>query len=613
MHSDNNNNNAAYQINNQISAPQQTINYSYWLQVYFVAVIICNLGLLFWDSNGSDTGFWEDWVKQLINKGYHGFNGNYPPLYIHWLYVVAQIYSHLQMPVENNIFLKYLTQLPILISHLTLTGVIFSLVKKYKSGPVHFHAALLLTALNPAILFNGSIWGQIDVVPVIPVILALLAGTCNRYRIYTFPLYMIGLLTKFQMIAFAPVFGILFFLDYKSHLKAIVLCIAVFILAFLPYMVSQNFFTAFKLAYVDVLQQYGTTTMGAANIWILLTGNAAPDSILLFGVEKNSILAFIFTAKHFGMISFTFVCVWIFIQGMYNLYKKKYSTNDRQLTQDILFYSLICATAFFTLLPAMHERYLLPAVAISLVCFAVNPGKIVYPLVFSFISAFNLAMCMGIKTSNGVWPAISWLMLAAFCYGILELIYKRSWNIFIKDATSTLFGFKGTFIIFFIVINLILGNYLVETTRIYKMNLAENQIALNKMTPLSARQDYGRLNINKSINGTTLTLAGRRFADGLGTHANSQIDYLIPDTALEFSFIVGLDDETESASVTFSVWGDDKLLWESAPFYGAEKNLQPIKLPIEHVKKLSLRVSGMGDISSDHADWVQPVLTLRKQ
>jgi Gpi18-like mannosyltransferase len=611
MNSGNNNNNAAG-YNPHLAALNQTpIAYRYWLQVYMIAVIFGNFGLLFWDSNGSDTGFWEDWVKQLITKGYSEFNGNYPPIYIHWLYLVGKVYSFLQTPVENNILLKYLTQLPIVFSHMALTGIVFHLVKKYRASSVHFHSALLITALNPAILFNGAIWGQIDVVPVVPVALALLAGLSDRYKLWAFPLYTLGLLTKFQMIAFAPAFGILFFSDIKTHLKSVVICAAAILVAFLPSIVTHNFFPAFKLAYIDVLHQYGATTMGASNIWILLTGNAAPDSIILFGVDNNTLLAPLFTAKHFGMISFTCVCLVIFIQGISNLLKKKYADNNEQFSKDILFYAMLSATAFFTLLPAMHERYLLPAVILALVYFAATPGKIIYPLAFTFISAFNLAMCMGLKTSS-VWPAISWIMMAAFFYGIMELLFKRSWNIFIKDITQKLCAFNGLYISVLIISGLTLGNYLVETTKINHLEIVKNQIILSHLAPIHARQDYGTLGINKSLNGTVLTLAGKRFADGLGTHANSQIDYAIPPNAYEFSFIAGLDDEVESASVKFSVWGDGKLIWESAPFYGAEKNLTPITLNIENVKVLSLRVSGLDDISSDHADWVQPIVSLRE-
>ncbi len=610
MHSEKHNNAASYALPNTHLAYAPT-PYNYWLQVYMIAAILSNFILLFWDGNGGDIGFWEDWIKQLINKGYHEFNGNYPPIYIHWLYVAGQIYSELQIPVENNIFLKYVTQLPVMLSHLLLIGIVFQLAKKYSSSAVHFHAAMLLTALNPAILFNGPIWGQIDVIPLIPVIAALLAGVSTRYKISTFPFYCLGLLTKFQMIAFAPVFGILFFTDYKIHLKAILLCSSVFIVAFLPSIIAQNFFATFKLAYIDVLHQYGTTTMGASNIWILLTGNASPDSILLFGIDSNSPLAPLFKAKHFGMISFSLVCILVFTQGIKNLLNKKYHANQAALTNDILFYALICSMAFFTLLPAMHERYLLPAVIVSLVYFATNPSKIFYPLAFSFISAFNLAMAMGIKTSS-IWPIISWFMLLAFCFGMMELVFKRSWIIFIKDVTDKLFAIKGLFLIVLVISCLMLGKQLADMTKIHKPDLIANQIALSQLQPHLAQQDFGHLQINKSSNGSVLSVAGKRFANGLGTHANSQIDYWLPDNALALDFMFGLDDEVESANVTFSVWGDDQLLWQSQPIYGAEKNLEAIKLSLKNVKRLSLRVSGNGDISSDHANWIQPAITLEK-
>ena len=574
-----------------------------------IAVIFSNLILLFWDSS-VDLGFWENWTRQLINKGYHEFNGDYPPIYIHWLYAVGQIYSGLDMPVEKNIFLKYLTQMPVMLSHLLLTGIIFQLVKRTSAGAVHFHAAMLLTALNPAILFNGPIWGQIDIIPLMPVIAALLAGVSVRYKIYTFPLYLLGLLTKFQMIAFAPVFGILFFIDYKSHLKSIFLCIAVFILAFLPSIIAHNFLTGFKRAYVDILH-VGATTMGAANIWILLTGNAAPDTIILFGIDSNNPLAAFFKAKNFGMIFFSLVCLAVFLQGISNILNKKYINNPNTLPGDILFYAMVCSVAFFTLLPAMHERYLLPAVIVSLVYFSMHPGKAVYPLAFSLISTFNLAMAMGIKTSS-IWPVISWIMLIAFFYALMEFFFKRSWVIFVKDATHKIFAFRGLFPVVLVVSYFLLGSQLVEQTRIRSLVLAENQIALSQLRPHSTHQDFGRLQMNKSTNGNVLAVAGKRYENGLGTHANSQIDYLLPDNALELTFSFGLDDEVESANVTFSVWGDDKLLWQSQPVYGAEKHLGPVTVSLKNIKRLSLRVAANNDLSNDHADWIQPVITIDK-
>jgi Gpi18-like mannosyltransferase len=140
-------------------APSATSYFAYF-QLYFCAAIFANLGLLFWDGNG-DIGYWVDWAKQLANNGYNKFDGNYPPIYIHWLYVVAQIYTYLELPIENNLLIKYLSQLPILLAHLVLIALVYKLLRKYSTNSSHFHIAMLLTALNPAILFNGPIWGQV--------------------------------------------------------------------------------------------------------------------------------------------------------------------------------------------------------------------------------------------------------------------------------------------------------------------------------------------------------------------------------------------------------------------------------------------------------------------
>lgn len=579
-----------------------------WFQFYLCAAIIANLGLLFWDGNGGDIGFWEDWVKQLANRGYKDFNGNYPPLYIHWLYIVSQLYTYLQLPVENNLFLKYLSLIPIFLSHFLLIAIIHRLLKNYCTSANHYHACMLLTALNPALFMNGPIWGQVDVLPVAPVLLAILASTSNKYRIMTFPLYTLALLTKFQMIAFAPVMGIIFFRHYKIHLIGCALSLATIVLLFVPSIIAGNFSQAFKLAYIDVLHQYGATTMGAANIWILLTGNAAPDTVILFGINPDSPLAVIFKAKNFGMLGFFLVCLVVFLQGMGKLVDQELPTNNPHNAAQLFFYAMVCTMAFFALLPAMHERYLLPAVIVSLVYYAVNPGKIIYPLLFSFISAFNVAMCLGIRTSH-VWPVISWLMMGAFTYAIIELVLGKYWSSFTGKLFSWFFGVKYIALLVLILSFYHIGLRLYEETKPIAPELQPHQLSLTDLPIAFSKQDYGQLNINKSVNGSTLRAGERRYAKGLGTHANSVIEYQLPPQSKTLSVAVALDDEVESASVKFSVWGDERLLWESRNHYGGEKP-EYIEINLESVQRLRLRVDGINDIGGDHADWLNPVITL---
>ena len=124
-----------------------------------------------------------------------------------------------------------------------------------------------------------------------------------------------------------------------------------------------------------------------------------------------------------------------------------------------------------------------------------------------------------------------------------------------------------------------------------------------------ARQDHGKMAVNRSFDGNRLSVANRRYAQGIGTHASSDIQYQLPDNAETFSFMVALDDEVGTADVQFSVWGDGKLLWQSAPIYGYERHIPTHKLNIQGVKILNLKVAPLKDDKWDHANWVNTVIT----
>src|SRR5690606_23004559 len=102
-------------------------------------------------------------------------------------------------------------------------------------------------------------------------------------------------------------------------------------LIFMPAILAGHFIQSFNQAYIDTLGQYPMTTFNAANIWILLTGNVAPDSVILFGVTADSPLATLFTAKYFGMMLFSLVALAIFLQGIHFLIKNGFTLNDRTL------------------------------------------------------------------------------------------------------------------------------------------------------------------------------------------------------------------------------------------------------------------------------------------
>ena len=69
----------------------------------------------------------------------------------------------------------------------------------------------------------------------------------------------------------------------------------------------------------------------------------------------------------------------------------------------------------------------------------------------------------------------------------------------------------------------------------------------------------------KSIDGNTLTINGKTFERGVGTHATSKLMIRLNKNGVRFKAFVGVDDEVSQspASLEFFVLGDKKILWQS--------------------------------------------------
>src|SRR5438552_11043852 len=80
----------------------------------------------------------------------------------------------------------------------------------------------------------------------------------------------------------------------------------------------------------------------------------------------------------------------------------------------------------------------------------------------------------------------------------------------------------------------------------------------------SASQSWGKPAVNTTVDGKPITIGGKVFETGFGTHAISEFIIDIKRQALSFEATVGVDDEVgKHGSVRFQVWGDNRKLWES--------------------------------------------------
>lgn len=120
-----------------------------------------------------------------------------------------------------------------------------------------------------------------------------------------------------------------------------------------------------------------------------------------------------------------------------------------------------------------------------------------------------------------------------------------------------------------------------------------------------SRQAFGETTRNASVSGKPLTIAGKSYKEGIGSHAVSMIPISVPDSAGIIKGACGIDDGAKNeGSVEFVIQSGSEVLWSS----GVMKKGLPAKefslaLPAG-TKKLYLVALAGDNNDSDHADWV---------
>jgi len=134
---------------------------------------------------------------------------------------------------------------------------------------------------------------------------------------------------------------------------------------------------------------------------------------------------------------------------------------------------------------------------------------------------------------------------------------------------------------------------------------AGQTVSLSSLDLKNTQQEWGDPHADKSVDGHPLSIGGKKFDNGLGTHATSYLRVQLDGNAKEFKAWVGVDDEEmgQPSRVVFSVIGDGKTLWQSGIMKSGDAAKQ-VDVDLTGVKKLLLFVNNGGDgIDFDHADW----------
>jgi alpha-galactosidase len=135
---------------------------------------------------------------------------------------------------------------------------------------------------------------------------------------------------------------------------------------------------------------------------------------------------------------------------------------------------------------------------------------------------------------------------------------------------------------------------------------AEETVPLSSLDLTKMRQGWGKPQVDRSIREKPLSIGGRKFEHGVGTHANSVLWIDLAGGSERFLASVGVDDAAGGpATLSFKIVGDGRMLWTS----GVMKPGDPAKavdLDLRGVKYLLLNVSDAGDgVNFDHANWAE--------
>src|SRR5690242_9134385 len=119
--------------------------------------------------------------------------------------------------------------------------------------------------------------------------------------------------------------------------------------------------------------------------------------------------------------------------------------------------------------------------------------------------------------------------------------------------------------------------------------LIAQTVWLDQLDLSTATQGFGTPRKNKSVDGRPITIGGKTFERGFGTHAESSLLIQLDGKATSFTAQVGIDDEirNQSPAVEFVVYGDKQKLWSSGVMRLGDAP-RPCSVQLTGIKRLEL-------------------------
>lgn len=572
----------------------------------------------------ADIAYWKWWgmsaahdgiVGPLIHTAY-----NYPSFYLYILKATSHLYEFItgynyQLDQQStyfwndsNLLYLFLIKLPYILADLGIGILIYKIVKMV----LPFHKKNSFTALlaasfylfNPVVIYNSALWGQTDSLGSLFVLLSFYFLLKERFLLVGI-FAAISVFMKTQTIIFLPLFFLAGMLLSKKPVENLIRCLWVFfatvIVINLPFLANHLMDRVFDIMYTSQLY-FPYVSMNAYNLWWIFFGKNSSSFL-----DQQPLLSFL-TYKTAGVLLFGF-----FYSLSLTLFVQTKNITDTLVKTKIFLSALIIASfAFFLVLTQMHERYLFPLFAFYPILLGleyINKNKTRFLfltscfLILSILILLNLHQVMIMNYPDNTLPFFP----NVFSEELTKIVAFLNLIIFIVLVTllTQTISFTKKILILLLFILLITLNAIPSL-----WNSSKNIISLSKIKPISQKQGFGTLAVNRNLSNNWLASLYYYSFEGLATHAYSEIVYNLNGNYHTFTSMYGVDNSANTNATVIFVIKDEK----GRQLYKSPKITRfslpgYLKVNVKGVQKLYLIVEDAGDgINSDHADWLDPRL-----
>lgn len=584
-----------------------------------VAIVGFTIRLILIGNPGfeADISFWKSWSLAAVDHGIvwtaHNTNINYPPGFIYILWIIGKIYTLFGNPHDyytywrqNNFAFLVSTKLIGITADAVLGLILFwflsqkdKLTKLGAQNVKNPRLPLLIFSvffLHPAVWLDSAIWGQVESLGVLTTVIAIIL-LFFRKPLLASSIFTIGFLLKLQNIIYIPLIYLFIarYFDIKTMVRSIAVALFTFILVTLPFILAKDLNQVLYLLTVNS-DYFPWLSLNAHNLWWIVAGGQGMqiiDKITVLGITNAKTLGFLLFAASY-------------LFGFILLFKKPTPGN-------LILVAAYSIFSFYLWPTQSHERYSYPVLVLLL---------LYYPLL----------------NDKSNFRKYFWLVYVLLSFSIfynintgLVLNYPYNGVPFVASFTSPPFTLLNSYlsiIIFFLLVVFLVRQLhysyfilciLLFLALVFVQNLSyliNGKVSLTHFKPISIKQDFAQLQLDKSVNSYSGWKSWSRLSNnyffyrkGFGTHAVSNVVF---DINRKFTRIVtdmGIDTEAGTqATVEFVIWGDDKQLYRSGKM-GRFDFPKHADINITGVKYLKLEVTDGDDgINSDHADWLNPIL-----